>query len=51
VLLRDGRVLAQGSPVDVLTPPLVRQLYGVEADVRFHDGAGHLTVVPMRRTP
>src|SRR5215211_1500334 len=44
VLLRDGRVLAQGAPREVLTAPLVQQLYDVEADVRFHEGAGHLTV-------
>jgi iron complex transport system ATP-binding protein len=49
VLLRAGRVLAQGSPRDVLTGPLVQQLYNVEADVRFHEAAGHLTVVPIRR--
>jgi len=28
---------------------MVRRLYGIEADVRFHDGAGHLTVVPVGR--
>jgi iron complex transport system ATP-binding protein len=50
VLLREGRVLAQGSPREVLTAPLVRQLYDVDADVSFHEGAGHLTVVPIRRT-
>jgi iron complex transport system ATP-binding protein len=49
VLLRQGRVLAQGPTVDVLTPSLVRQLYDVEADVSFHSGAGHLTVTPLRR--
>ena len=36
---------------EVLTAPLVRQLYNVEADVSFHEAAGHLTVVPIRRTP
>ena len=51
VLLRAGRVLAQGPTRDVLTGTFVQQLYGVEADVRFHDAAGHLTVVPIRRTP
>ena len=51
VLLRTGRVLAQGATRDVLTGTLVRQLYDVEADVRFHDAAGHLTVVPIRRAP
>lgn len=47
VLLRQGRVLASGPTADVLTAPMVRQLYGVDADVRFHEGAGHLTVVPL----
>ena len=49
VLLRDGRVLAQGPTRDVLTPATVQQLYGVDADVTFHDRAGHLTVVPVGR--
>jgi iron complex transport system ATP-binding protein len=49
VLCRDGRVLAKGATGDVLTPAMVQQLYGVEAEVRFHDGAGHLTVVPLAR--
>jgi iron complex transport system ATP-binding protein len=49
VLLRGGRVLANGGTRDVLTGPMIQQLYDVEADVRFHDGAGHLTVVPVRR--
>jgi iron complex transport system ATP-binding protein len=49
VLLRDGRVLAHGATVDVLTPAMVRQLYDVDADIRYHERAGHLTVVPVRR--
>jgi iron complex transport system ATP-binding protein len=49
VMLRGGRVLAKGCTADVLTAASVRELYGVDADVRFHEGAGHLTVVPVRR--
>jgi cobalamin transport system ATP-binding protein len=49
VLMRGGRVLAQGPTKDVLTAPMVRQLYDVDADVRFHDRAGHLIVTPVRR--
>ncbi|MGE0443964.1 MAG: ABC transporter ATP-binding protein [Vicinamibacterales bacterium] len=49
VLLRAGRVLAFGPPEEVLTPPLVRELYGVDTDIRFHEDAGHLTVTPVRR--
>jgi iron complex transport system ATP-binding protein len=50
VLLREGRVLAQGWTSEVLNASMVRELYGIDADVRFHDGAGHLTVVPISRT-
>jgi iron complex transport system ATP-binding protein len=48
-LLRDGRLLGHGPTADVLTSGTVRQLYDVEADVRFHEASGHLTVTPVRR--
>jgi iron complex transport system ATP-binding protein len=51
VVLRDGRVLAEGPTADVLTGAMVQQLYDVDADVHFHARAGHLTVVPVRRRP
>jgi len=51
VLLREGRVLADGTTSDVLTAAMVRRLYDVEADVRLHQEAGHLTVVPVGRRP
>jgi iron complex transport system ATP-binding protein len=49
VLVRDGRVLMQGPTSTVLTSGTVEQLYGVIADVSFHERAGHVTVVPVRR--
>ena len=49
VLLRDGRVLAAGSTDAVLTAQHVRALYEVEADIRRHEQAGHLVVVPLSR--
>jgi iron complex transport system ATP-binding protein len=49
VLLKQGRVLAEGSTIDTLTAEHVQHLYGVSADVRFHERAGHLTVVPLAR--
>jgi iron complex transport system ATP-binding protein len=49
VLMRDGRVQAHGTAGEVLTSATVRELYGVDADVRFHDRAGHVTVVPVAR--
>jgi iron complex transport system ATP-binding protein len=49
VLLSEGRVLAAGPTADVLTPENIRRLYGVDADVQQHPGAGHLVVVPIAR--
>ncbi len=49
VLVREGRVLMQGPTNEVLTSGTVRQLYGVDADVSFHERAGHMTVIPVRR--
>jgi iron complex transport system ATP-binding protein len=48
VLLKEGRVVASGATEEVLTPPRIRDLYGVEADVHMHESAGHLVVVPIR---
>jgi ABC-type hemin transport system ATPase subunit len=33
----------------VLTPELIRRLYGVRAEVTRHPDAGHLVVVPIAR--
>jgi iron complex transport system ATP-binding protein len=49
ILLRGGRVIAQGATEEVLTPATVRALYGVDADVQRHPTAGHLTVTPLAR--
>jgi len=49
VLLKGGRVLAHGSIADTLTADNLRALYDVDADVQFHERAGHLTVVPLAR--
>jgi len=51
VLLRQGVMLAHGPTREVLTTASVRRLYDVEADVSFHERAGHLTVVPLSRRP
>jgi iron complex transport system ATP-binding protein len=49
VLLREGRVLADGPTRDVLTPAHVRELYGVDVEVIPHEAAGHPVVVPLAR--
>ena len=48
VAVRAGRVVAEGRPADVVTPGLVRDLYGVEAAVVRDPVAGCPVVVPLR---
>jgi iron complex transport system ATP-binding protein len=50
VMLKHGRVIAQGSTAETLTAANLRALYDVDADVHYHHAAGHLTVVPLART-
>jgi iron complex transport system ATP-binding protein len=48
-MMRGGAVIASGATEDVLTGRNLERLYDLDADVRFHDRAGHLTVVPIAR--
>jgi iron complex transport system ATP-binding protein len=50
VLLKQGRVVAEGDTQAVLTAANIRTVYGMDADVQFHGRAGHLTVVPVARS-
>lgn len=43
-LLHRGRLLACGAPKDVLTPALLREVFGVEALVRTHPLTGRVYV-------
>jgi iron complex transport system ATP-binding protein len=47
LMMRGGCVLDGGPTREVLTAANIRRVYDVEADVRVHDAAGHLTVVPV----
>ncbi|MFJ6636542.1 ABC transporter ATP-binding protein [Streptomyces sp. NPDC091376] len=54
-VMEGGRVVAVGPPGDVLTPALLAEVYGVEAEVYAHPRTGrpHVTVDPrtdLRRT-
>jgi iron complex transport system ATP-binding protein len=51
VLLKSGRVVADGLTPETVTAANIREVYGVEADVARHPRAGHLTVVALARTP
>lgn len=37
VAMKDGRMLAQGLPEEIITTELVRQVYDVELDIRKID--------------
>ena len=45
VVLHRGRIHAAGEPREVLTPEIVREVYGVEAVVRLEAGVPH--VIPL----
>jgi len=45
VVLHQGRVVAAGTPDDVLTPALVSQVYQVDATIGPHQHSGRLHVV------
>ncbi|MGK5631984.1 ABC transporter ATP-binding protein [Streptomyces sp. URMC 123] len=50
VAMKAGRVLAAGPPRDIVDTALVRELYGVDADILSAPGDGSPVVVPTART-
>ena len=51
LVLSAGRLEAAGHPADVLTPALLRSVYGVEADVLTHPRTGRPVIAFTGRTP
>ena len=49
VALRQGRLVAQGSPADVVTPELVAEVFGMTAQVIADPVSGTPLVVPVGR--
>jgi iron complex transport system ATP-binding protein len=47
ILLKTGRMIADGAPADVLTPARLREVYETEADV-LHDPVGGAPLVIPR---
>ncbi len=47
IIMKKGEIVAIGEPKDVITPELVRDVYGVEASVGIDD-EGDLFVLPKR---
>ena len=45
VAMKDGQILAQGAPENILTAGLVREVYGVDLNVTSVDGKPFLIPV------
>jgi iron complex transport system ATP-binding protein len=43
----DTSIVAIGPTRDVLTPEHIASIYGIRAEVGFHEAAGHMVVVPV----
>jgi len=50
VLIADGRVVADGPPDAVLTPPLLSAVYEVPVEVMRHPTTGTAVILPVRGT-
>jgi iron complex transport system ATP-binding protein len=48
IAMRDGKVVAQGTPATVVTCPLMRRIFDVDADVMVHPEHGTPMMVPLR---
>ncbi|ROQ50591.1 iron complex transport system ATP-binding protein [Rathayibacter sp. PhB152] len=49
LLLSDGRVLAEGAPVEVLTAEHIEAAYGLRVEVAVDERTGHLRIDPVSR--
>ena len=45
VVLHEGKVFANGTPVEVFTAEMVREAFGVEVKIYDHHGVPHVAVV------
>ncbi|MGH4008856.1 MAG: ABC transporter ATP-binding protein, partial [Pseudonocardiaceae bacterium] len=49
VAMRAGRIIAQGTPSEVLTEPLLREVFELDAQVLTDPVAGTPLIVPVGR--
>jgi iron complex transport system ATP-binding protein len=48
--MRDGAVLAQGAPRDIVTAELMREAFGLRAQVIEDPVGGRPLIIPIGRT-
>ncbi|MEJ7837689.1 MAG: ABC transporter ATP-binding protein, partial [Thermomicrobiales bacterium] len=51
VAMKDGQILREGKPEEIVDSQLLHDLYGVECDVYNHPGLGHPYSVPRSKLP
>jgi iron complex transport system ATP-binding protein len=49
VVMRDGRVVVQGAPAEVLTAELMADVFGVKARIYQEEETGRLLCIPVGR--
>ncbi len=49
IALREGKIVAEGDPAEIVTPDLIRAVYGMEATIIADPVAGTPLVVPLGR--
>lgn len=51
IAMHAGKIISEGPPNQVITPDLIRTLYGVHCDVIADPGSGNPVLVNFRQTP
>jgi iron complex transport system ATP-binding protein len=47
VMIREGQVVADGTPAGVLTPEKIREVYGTDVVASFHPATGRTFLMPL----
>ena len=51
IVIKDGKIAAAGTPVEVITPAMLRSIFDLDAAVSIHPVTGKPLVVPLPRSP
>ncbi len=51
IALRDGKIVAEGAPKEIVTAQLIEKIYGLRCMIIDDPVAGTPLVVPLGRTP
>ncbi|MFA5268130.1 MAG: ABC transporter ATP-binding protein [Methanoregula sp.] len=50
IMIRQGQVVADGTPAQVLTPDKIRDVYGADVVTSFHPATGRTFLMPLAAT-